>query len=122
MEYIIAIAALVLAIIAQTRINSLKEENKSVLEESFKVIAPVLAILALINIVYTAFVAYAQTDIKRIVAYSSISNKSGLVSGSPPPRQIKKVPYLFISSNNLNISLVVNSCAFISPESSVSPK
>lgn len=29
MEYIIAVAALVLAIIAQTRINSLKEENKT---------------------------------------------------------------------------------------------
>jgi NADH-quinone oxidoreductase subunit M len=45
---------------------------------SFKIIAPILAVLALINIIYTAFVSYAQTDIKRIIAYSSISNM-GLV-------------------------------------------
>ncbi len=52
--------------------------NYEILSESFKIIAPVLAVLALINIIYTAFVSYAQTDIKRIVAYSSISNM-GLV-------------------------------------------
>ena len=52
--------------------------NYEVLPQSFKIVAPILAILALINIIYTAFVSYAQTDIKRIVAYSSISNM-GLV-------------------------------------------
>ena len=52
--------------------------NYEMLPQSFKIIAPVLAVLALINIIYTAFVCYAQTDIKRIVAYSSISNM-GLV-------------------------------------------
>lgn len=45
---------------------------------TFKIIAPVLAIFALVNIIYIAFVTYAQTDIKRIVAYSSITNM-GLV-------------------------------------------
>ena len=52
--------------------------NYQLLPDAFKVIVPVLAILALINIIYTAFVAYAQIDIKRIIAYSSISNM-GLV-------------------------------------------
>ena len=52
--------------------------NYEMLSQSFKIIAPVLAVLALINIIYTAFVSYAQSDIKRIVAYSSISNM-GLV-------------------------------------------
>ena len=52
--------------------------NYEMMSESFKMIAPILAVLALVNIIYTAFVAYAQTDIKRIVAYSSISNM-GLV-------------------------------------------
>ena len=52
--------------------------NNEMLGESFKIIAPVLAIFALVNIIYTACVSYAQTDIKRIVAYSSISNM-GLV-------------------------------------------
>ncbi len=48
--------------------------NYETLPQSFQIIAPILAILAIINIIYTAFVCYAQTDIKRIVAYSSISN------------------------------------------------
>ena len=52
--------------------------NYLTLPNSFKVIAPVLAVFAIINIIYIAFVTYAQTDIKRIVAYSSISNM-GLV-------------------------------------------
>ena len=52
--------------------------NYEMMSQSFEAIAPILAILALINIIYTAFVCYAQTDIKRIVAYSSISNM-GLV-------------------------------------------
>lgn len=52
--------------------------NYETLPNSFSFIAPVLAVFALVNIIFTAFVAYAQTDIKRIVAYSSISNM-GLV-------------------------------------------
>ena len=52
--------------------------NYETMPVSFKLIAPILATLALINIIYTAFVCYAQTDIKRIIAYSSISNM-GLV-------------------------------------------
>ena len=52
--------------------------NYELLSQSFHIIAPIIALFALINIIYTAFVCYAQSDIKRIVAYSSISNM-GLV-------------------------------------------
>ena len=52
--------------------------NYQLLSDTFRIIAPILAVFALINIIYIAFVTYAQTDIKRIVAYSSISNM-GLV-------------------------------------------
>ena len=55
--------------------------NYELLPEAFKIIAPILAILALVNIIYTAFVCYAQTDIKRIVAYSSISNMGLILLG-----------------------------------------
>ena len=55
--------------------------NYNILKDVFGYIAPVLAILALVNIIYTAFVAYAQTDIKRIVAYSSISNMGLILLG-----------------------------------------
>lgn len=55
--------------------------NYQMMNETFINLAPYLAILALINIIYTAFVAYAQTDIKRIVAYSSISNMGLILLG-----------------------------------------
>ena len=55
--------------------------NYEILKDTFMILAPILAILALINIIYTAFVAYAQTDIKRIVAYSSISNMGLILLG-----------------------------------------
>ena len=40
-----------------------------------------MAVFALVNIIYTAFVAYSQKDIKRIVAYSSISNMGLILLG-----------------------------------------
>lgn len=55
--------------------------NMQLLPEAFKMIVPVLMIFALINIVYTGFVAYAQTDLKKIVAYSSISNMGIVLLG-----------------------------------------
>lgn len=42
---------------------------------------PLLAALALIGLFYTAWIAYLQTDIKRIVAYSSISHLGFVILG-----------------------------------------
>ena len=36
--------------------------------------APYIAVLAVIGIIYGAFVAFAQTDVKKLVAYSSVSH------------------------------------------------
>lgn len=55
--------------------------NMSLLPEAFKVIAPVLMIFALINIIYAAMIAYTQTDLKKVVAYSSISNMGIILLG-----------------------------------------
>lgn len=55
--------------------------NMQLLPDVFGMIAPALIILALINIVYTAFIAYCQTDLKKIVAYSSISNMGIVLLG-----------------------------------------
>ena len=55
--------------------------NMQLLPDAFKLIIPVLIILALINIIYTAFVAYSQIDLKKIVAYSSISNMGIVLLG-----------------------------------------
>ena len=42
---------------------------------------PVLAVLALIGLFYAAWIAYLQADIKRIVAYSSISHLGFVILG-----------------------------------------
>mgnify|MGYP001805810745 CR=1 FL=1 len=55
--------------------------NMALLPEAFKLIVPVLMIFALINIIYTALIAYSQTDLKKIVAYSSISNMGIVLLG-----------------------------------------
>jgi NADH-quinone oxidoreductase subunit M len=49
---------------------------------------PVLAILALIGLFYAAWVAYMQTDIKRIIAYSSISHLGFVILGLAAWNQI----------------------------------
>ncbi|MBD2155021.1 NADH-quinone oxidoreductase subunit M [Leptolyngbya sp. FACHB-16] len=42
--------------------------------EAWHVLAPAIAIFAVINVLYGSFVAIAQTDMKKIVAYSSIGH------------------------------------------------
>lgn len=75
------ISMILAGVLLKTGAYGIYKFNYEMLAETFKVIAPILAVLALINIIYTAFVAYAQTDIKRIVAYSSISNMGLILLG-----------------------------------------
>lgn len=68
-------------ILLKTGAYGIYKFNYEVLPQAFQIVAPILAVLALINIIYTAFVSYAQTDIKRIIAYSSISNMGLILLG-----------------------------------------
>jgi NADH-quinone oxidoreductase subunit M len=56
------------------------------LPQGFKAVAPALAVLAVISIVFGAAVALVQTDLKKIVAYSSVSHMGyvmlGIASGT----------------------------------------
>ena len=52
-----------------------------ILPEAAKYFAGAIAVLALINIVYGAFVAMAQTDFKKMVAYSSVSHMGFVMLG-----------------------------------------
>ncbi|MEW6620966.1 MAG: NADH-quinone oxidoreductase subunit M, partial [bacterium] len=52
-----------------------------ILPECAKYFAYFLAILGLINIIYGAFVAMAQTDLKKMIAYSSISHMGYVLLG-----------------------------------------
>ena len=75
------ISMILAGILLKTGAYGIYRFNYQTLSSSFEIIAPVLAIFAIINIIYTAFVAYAQNDIKRIVAYSSISNMGLILLG-----------------------------------------
>lgn len=75
------ISMVLAGILLKTGAYGIYRFNYEMMAQSFKILAPVLAVLALINIIYTAFVSYAQTDIKRIVAYSSISNMGLILLG-----------------------------------------
>ncbi len=60
--------------------------NIQILSDAFLILVPYLVILAFINIAFAAVLAYYQTDIKKIIAYSSISSMGivllGLCSGN----------------------------------------
>ncbi|NWG15577.1 MAG: NADH-quinone oxidoreductase subunit M [Chloroflexi bacterium] len=43
--------------------------------------APIVSVLAIIGIIYGAWVSYAQTDVKKLVAYSSVSHLGFVVLG-----------------------------------------
>ncbi|MCL2024867.1 MAG: NADH-quinone oxidoreductase subunit M [Coriobacteriia bacterium] len=45
-----------------------------ILPEAFLWFQPLIAVLAVISIIYGAIVAFAQTDVKKLVAYSSVSH------------------------------------------------
>ena len=55
--------------------------NILLLPDAFKLIAPVLIVMAVVNIVHAGFVAYNQNDLKKIIAYSSISNMGIVILG-----------------------------------------
>lgn len=55
--------------------------NLLVFPEVFRVLAPIIMIFAVINIVYAASIAFVQKDLKRIVAYSSISHMGIVLLG-----------------------------------------
>lgn len=55
--------------------------NLSLFPEASVAWAPVVGVLAVIGIIYGAWVSYAQTDVKKLVAYSSVSHLGFVVLG-----------------------------------------
>ena len=55
--------------------------NIQVLSDAFLIIIPYIVVFAFINIIYAALIAFYQNDIKRIVAYSSISSMGIVLLG-----------------------------------------
>src|SRR6266542_2751208 len=55
--------------------------NLALFPEASRQFAPLLIVLSVIGILYGAIVAFAQTDAKRLVAYSSVSHMGYIVLG-----------------------------------------
>ena len=55
--------------------------NAQMLPDALKILAPVIIILGLINIIYAAIVTFAQDDLKKLVAYSSVSHMGIVLLG-----------------------------------------
>ncbi len=55
--------------------------NAGLLPEEMQRAAPLLAALAVVNVLYGAFIVMRQTDLKRLVAYSSVSHMGFVVLG-----------------------------------------
>ena len=55
--------------------------NAGIFPEELMRFAPILATLAVVNILYGAFIVMRQTDLKRMVAYSSVSHMGFVVLG-----------------------------------------
>jgi NADH-quinone oxidoreductase subunit M len=65
--------------------------NRALLPDAWDVFTPLLALLAVIGIVYGALVAMVQVDVKKLVAYSSVSHMGfvmlGLAAGTQASTQ-----------------------------------
>ncbi len=55
--------------------------NVQILPEILEILAPIIVLLGVINIIYAAIVALAQTDLKKLVAYSSVSHMGIVLLG-----------------------------------------
>jgi len=55
--------------------------NAGMFPDELAAAAPLLAMLAVVNVLYGAFIVMRQTDLKRLVAYSSVSHMGFVVLG-----------------------------------------
>ena len=55
--------------------------NAGMLPDAHSVFAPILIILGVVNIIYAAFTSFAQRNLKRKIAYSSISHMGFVLIG-----------------------------------------
>ncbi len=76
------VAILLGGVLAKLGTYGLLRFGLSLLPKGWAVIAPWLAVWAAITIIYCAFLAIVQQDIKRMVAYSSVSHMGYVLLGS----------------------------------------
>jgi NADH-quinone oxidoreductase subunit M len=77
-----AISVLLAGVLLKMGAYGLLRANFTMLPEATQYFAGALAVLAVINILYGALVAMVQTDLKRVIANSSISHMGYVVLGA----------------------------------------
>ncbi len=77
-----AISVILAGILLKLGAYGIFRVNFGILPEATKYFATFLAVLGMINIVYGALVAMAQTDFKKLVAYSSVSHMGYVLLGA----------------------------------------
>ncbi|MDD3237699.1 MAG: NADH-quinone oxidoreductase subunit M [Candidatus Gastranaerophilales bacterium] len=75
------VSMILAAILLKMGCYGLLRFNMGIFPDVFKIFAPILLVLAVISILWAAFTAIAQVDLKRIIAYSSISHMGIVILG-----------------------------------------
>jgi NADH-quinone oxidoreductase subunit M len=75
------VAIMLAAVMSKFGTYGLIRFNLGLFPEAAQWAAPAVAILAVIGIIYAAITAYAQTDVQRLVAYSSVSHMNAIALG-----------------------------------------
>jgi NADH-quinone oxidoreductase subunit M len=68
------ISVILAGVLLKMGIYGMLRVNWAILPQTTKEMATVVAVLGVINIVYAAFICLAQRDLKRLIAYSSVSH------------------------------------------------
>ncbi len=76
-----AVSVLLAGVLLKMGAYGFMRVSAPLLPNSFDAYAPILYWVAVISIVYGALLAFAQTDLKRLVAYSSISHMGFVLAG-----------------------------------------
>jgi len=76
-----AVSVILAGVLLKMGTYGLLRVNFSMLPEVCKTFVPMLAILGIINILYGALVAMAQSDLKKLIAYSSVSHMGFCILG-----------------------------------------
>jgi len=76
-----AISVILAGVLLKMGTYGILRVNYMILPQAAMTLAPWIGILGIINILYGALVAMAQTDLKRLVAYSSVSHMGFCILG-----------------------------------------
>src|SRR5574344_178375 len=75
------VSMILAAVLLKTGVYGIIKFNLGILPLGFSILAPIIGLFAIINILWGATLAYTQINIKKIIAYSSISQMGVILLG-----------------------------------------